>query len=195
MKTAVLDACILFKGGLTNFLLWQAQGKVFEPVWSPIIMQEWSGNLLAKMPTMTPENVAWRVRQMERAFPFASVEPDEYLDEALSLCATERERKDAHVVATAAASGATVIVTENDRDFPAAARDRWGVEVLSPRSFAHGLAGDGIEKFARAAEAHRSSMRNPPYEGQDYLHFLAVTVGLPEASATLRASQGRIVPR
>jgi hypothetical protein len=37
METAVLDACVLFQGKLTNLLLWLAEQGAFDPVWSDTI--------------------------------------------------------------------------------------------------------------------------------------------------------------
>ncbi len=41
METAVLDACVLFRGGVRDFLLWVAEARAFSPVWLDAIHEEW----------------------------------------------------------------------------------------------------------------------------------------------------------
>lgn len=49
MPVAVLDACVLFQGRLTNLLLHLAEAKAFEPIWSDDIHAEWMRNLHSSM--------------------------------------------------------------------------------------------------------------------------------------------------
>ncbi len=118
METAVLDACILFQGKLTNLLLHLAEGGAFDPVWSPAIHDEWTRNLLRVMDIPT-DKLAYRRRMMDEAFPAADCLPSPSLVASVeALCWTETQRKDAHVIATTVAAQASVIVTENSADFP-----------------------------------------------------------------------------
>jgi hypothetical protein len=40
VETAVLDACVLFRGGVRDFLLWIAEAGAFSPAWSDAIHDE-----------------------------------------------------------------------------------------------------------------------------------------------------------
>jgi hypothetical protein len=75
METAVLDACVLFRGGVQDFLLWVAEAGVFSPVWSTTIHEEWIKSRRAKFgdPLSRLEHAR---RQMEQAFPGANFDPD-----------------------------------------------------------------------------------------------------------------------
>jgi|HubBroStandDraft_6_1064221.scaffolds.fasta_scaffold660584_3 hypothetical protein len=48
MDIAVLDASVLFRGGVRDFLLWLAEAGAFSPVWSNMIHEEWMRNRRAK---------------------------------------------------------------------------------------------------------------------------------------------------
>ena len=69
---AILDACVLFQGGLTNLLLHLAAADAFEPLWSDAIHAEWTRNLHARL-GIPAGKVEYRRGQMERAFPAANV--------------------------------------------------------------------------------------------------------------------------
>lgn len=55
MIIATLDACVLYKGLLTNLLLWIAAQGAFDPAWSAEIHDEWSRNLADHLPPDKPE--------------------------------------------------------------------------------------------------------------------------------------------
>jgi hypothetical protein len=71
------------------------------------------------------------VRAMNRAFPFAEVEPGAEHWRMLEDVALPDE-DDRHVLAAAIAAEATVLCTSNAKDFPAEAVELIGVEVLTP---------------------------------------------------------------
>lgn len=75
MDTAVLDACVLFRGGVRDFLLWIAEAGAFSPAWSDSIHEEWMRNRRDKFgDPMSRLNYARE--EMEKAFPGASFDPD-----------------------------------------------------------------------------------------------------------------------
>jgi hypothetical protein len=41
VDAAVLDVCVLFRGGVRDFLLWVAEAEAFSPAWSDSIHGEW----------------------------------------------------------------------------------------------------------------------------------------------------------
>lgn len=119
METAVLDACVLFRNGVRDFLLWVAEAGTFSPVWSNVIHEEWMRSRQTKFGDPVEALVRARA-EMERAFPGANFDPDPAALKTVSL----PDIADVHVVATAIAAGAKTIITYNELHFPN--------EVLAP---------------------------------------------------------------
>ena len=67
---------------------------------------------------------------MNRAFPYAEVEPDEEHWRALREVSLPDE-DDRHVLAASLAAEATVLCTSNTKDFPAHVVEALGFEVLT----------------------------------------------------------------
>jgi hypothetical protein len=59
MKTVVLDACVLLRGPVTDFLLNLADQGLFEPIWSSELHEEWGRNL-ARIRNLPIEKIAYR---------------------------------------------------------------------------------------------------------------------------------------
>lgn len=137
---AVLDANVLYPIVLTDTLLRLAEVGLFEPRWSAAINDEWTRNLLADRPDLTPERVARRRRAMEAAFPRAMVTGHEPLIGGLDL----PDPDDRHVLAAAIHGGAAEIVTFNLRDFPPDRLAPVGRTATHPDEF--------ITRLARRAE-------------------------------------------
>jgi hypothetical protein len=72
VPVAVLDACVLFQGRVTNLLLHLAEAKAFEPIWSADIHAEWMLNLHSSMGIPIDKN-EYRRGEMESAFPAPNV--------------------------------------------------------------------------------------------------------------------------
>lgn len=68
---------------------------------------------------------------MNRAFPFAEVEPGEEHLRMLAEVALPDE-DDRHVLAAALAAEATVLCTSNTRDFPDSVVKAFGIDVATP---------------------------------------------------------------
>jgi hypothetical protein len=75
VDTAVLDACVLFRGGVRDFLLWVAEAGAFSPAWSDTIHKEWMSSRRDKFgDPMSRLNYARE--EMEKTFPGANFDPD-----------------------------------------------------------------------------------------------------------------------
>ena len=118
---AVLDACVLFRGRLTDFLLRLAEAGLFDPAWSAAIEAEWM-RALQRRRGIPPAVLATRQAAWPRPFPPPPAIPTlARLNAVRALCRSEAQRKDAHVVATALAAEARWIVTDNTGRLPAPA--------------------------------------------------------------------------
>jgi predicted nucleic acid-binding protein len=192
METAVLDACVLFKGNLTNLLLWLAESGAFAPVWSTEIRDEWMRSLEAsgKLP---PDKIAYRAAEMENAFPGASlVAPESLRAEVLALCRTEAQRHDAHVIATAIAAEATIIVTDNVQDFADEILDRYDMRAMTPDAFCRELYRTRRDEFLAGVRAHRESMRRPLTPDEYVAALTDARFALPKTAALLDAHRSTL---
>lgn len=123
---AVLDACVLYPTVLREILLGTAQAGLLEPVWSTRILGEWTRAAARLGPDQA------RIAGVEAAlladrWPGAAVEAAGGA-EGLDL----PDPADRHVVETALAAGAPVILTLNLRDFPRPALAAAGLEARHP---------------------------------------------------------------
>jgi predicted nucleic acid-binding protein len=129
MFPAFLDTNVLYSAVLTDTLLRIADERVYEPRWSPDVLAELERNLSSKT-SMSSQQVAHRLEQMGRAFPYASVTGYEGLIDGL-MC----DPKDRHVLAATIRGGCQVLVTFNTRDFPDDSVAEHGIAVVHPEDF------------------------------------------------------------
>lgn len=120
-QIAVLDANILYSVAAADPLIYAAEYHAFVPVWSERIEQEYTASLIAN--GKNPASVERRRFNMNAALPASRLTlaaMQSFMDEARIICAQAKHHDpdDAHVIAAALASGATVLVTANRRDFP-----------------------------------------------------------------------------
>ena len=193
VPVATLDACILFQGRLTNLLLHLAEAKAFEPIWSDDIHAEWMMNLHASM-GIPRDRIAYRRHEMERAFPVANIPATPTLVAAVRrLSRTAAQRKDAHVVATAVAARATVIITHNIRDFAPQVLSCYGLSKVRPDPCCVDLLASHQDQVVAGLRAHRASLRRTPMSPARYIDHLADDkLGLPGLAIALGSRLGSI---
>jgi len=186
VEIAVLDACVLFRGGVRDFLLWVAEAGAFCPAWSDIIHEEWMRNRRTKFGD-PQSRLDWARLQMEQAFPGANFEPDPLTLTTLSLPDVD----DVHIVATAMAAHAQTIITYNIAHFPSADLTPIGLRAEEPDVFCSHLFSKARPEIVEGARLHRRSLKTPTYDAATYLEHLA-SQGLQRASGLLRESQDLI---
>lgn len=127
----VLDASVLVPALVRDTLLSLAEAGLFRPLWSGAILSECEravARLLVDRGHADARERARRARSaMERAFPEAMVEGFEPLIPRLRL----PDGNDRHVVAVALRAHASMIVTDNRRDFRADVLATFDLEVRS----------------------------------------------------------------
>lgn len=126
--TAVYDACVLYPAPLRDFLMWLALSGRFRARWSAQIHDEWKRNLIKNRPDITAEQLDRTADLMDLAIPDGRVTGHEVLIEGLTL----PDSGDRHVLAAAIRCHASVIVTFNERDFPADVLGAFGLEAQHP---------------------------------------------------------------
>lgn len=166
--TAVFDACVLYPAPLRDFLMWLGLSGRFRARWSRDIHEEWKRNLLLNRPDLTRAQVERTSDLMDRAIPDGLV--DRY--EALIAGLTLPDPDDRHVLAAAIRCGASVIVTFNQRDFPADVLVSYGVESQHPDEFAENLFDLDAAAVIAAAQRQRAQLKNPAIEVDRYLEIL-----------------------
>lgn len=129
---AVLDSCVLVPMALCDLLLRLAEEPaLYLPQWSEEILAE-VGRSLRRDLGRTPEQIAWRLAQMRRAFPEAMVD---YPKELLQAAECIPDPDDRHVLAAAICCHADVIVTQNVKHFPADCLSKFKVTCETPDEF------------------------------------------------------------
>jgi hypothetical protein len=179
----VLDACMLFRGGVRDFLLWVAEAGAFSPAWSDAIHDEWMRNRCAKFGDQ-PSRLDYTRLQMERAFPGANFSPSGLPSNTIRL----PDPDDVHVVSTAMTAGAKVIVTHNIGHFPVVALAPLGLRAESPDAFCSRLFSVDPAPVVEGARLHRRSLKRPTCEAEIYLDHLA-SQDLRSVSDLLRGHQ------
>jgi hypothetical protein len=163
--TAVYDACVLFPAPLRDFLMWLALSGRFRARWSAHIHAEWKVSLLKKRADLRADLLDRTSALMDEAVPDGLVTGYEHLIEGLRL----PDPGDRHVLAAAIRCGASVIVTFNERDFPAEAVLPYGMEAQHPDIFIDNLFDLDPAAVVGAAQRHRRSLRSPPFDRDRYL--------------------------
>ena len=164
----VLDACVLYPARLRDLLMHLGIAGLYQPKWSAEIHREWCRNLLMNRPDITQAALTRTVELMERALPDARVVGVETLIEGLTL----PDENDRHVLAVALRAKAEVIVTLNQKDFPASALQKFNIEALHPDDFITDLLDLSPGIALEAVRRQRQSLRHPPLSTDDFLDML-----------------------
>lgn len=163
---AVYDACVLYPFQLRNLLVQCAADRLVDARWSNEIHDEWIRSLLARETKLTRARLEATRDLMERVLPQARVTGYEARIPTITL----PDPDDRHVVAAAAEAGASVIVTWNIRDFPAAELRKHGLRKLTPDGFLTELYNARPDAVAASVESARrnlnlSQVSRPAYLG------------------------------
>jgi predicted nucleic acid-binding protein len=165
--SAVLDANVLYPFLIRDVLLSFADAGLYRPLWTDRINHEWSSNLIERFPEKEAQIKA-TIQVMNGAFPEALVRQHEDLIEALQLPDTD----DRHVLAAAIHGGASVIVTENLKDFPLTILERYGVDALTADEFVLHVLETGPVEAVTALKRMRLRCANPPHDPKQLLQAM-----------------------
>lgn len=169
--SAVLDACVLYRGLLTDVMLNLADAGLFEPIWSLLIRDEWKRNLASRLPQQAIDS---RATAMDAAYPKALVPLDaRLLLEVEAKCSAPRYVKDAHVTATAVTAQVSFIVTTNISDFPKKVLDDYGLMKIRPDTFCLHLLDGDEPRFLDGIRSHRLSLKRTRPTPAEYLAEIA----------------------
>ena len=165
---AVLDANLLIPRAIRDLLLSLADCKVFRPVWQQSILDELERNYPKVAVSHrgadrgeAVKEVAQVLANMARAFPDACAATDVWIPLVEEMTCDENDR---HVLAVAVAAGATHVVTENTKDFPAASVPA-GIQVIRVDVFLCERYSRPTMKVADLAERFASGEGAPRFGG------------------------------
>jgi len=121
--TVLIDACSLVPALQRDILLHLAEAELFRARWSDKVLEEAQFTLQRKILPRYNYNAddakakaARTIEYIKTAFPESTV--DDY-ESQIPLAAGFPDEKDAHIIAAAVKTRASMIVTENLKDFPA----------------------------------------------------------------------------
>jgi len=163
--SAFLDASALYPALLRNILMRLALRDLFRPSWSEHVQNEWTRAVLRDRPSLQPARIERTRRLMDENINDAIVRGYEHLIETITL----PDADDRHVLAATIHCGASIIVTANLRDFPAAALAPFGVEACHPDAFILGLIESSPREAVAALRELRLDLRNPQLTAADLL--------------------------
>lgn len=169
------DANVLYPNTLRDILIRLAQVGLAHARWTDRILDEMVRAVGRTRLDIEPAKIA-RLRD-------CLVEGYEPLIDGLKL----PDEDDRHVLATAIACRADVIVTFNLSDFPEDTLAQWGIEAWSPDDFLLDLIDLDPKRVWGCLQRIADSRRNPPETIDDVLAQLERS-GLIEATDALRAA-------
>ena len=154
---AVLDTCVIYPTVMREMLLGAAKLGHFTPVWSARILEEWARAARKLGPTGEAQARA-EIALAQTNWPKAEFPAATNVEQRLWL----PDSADIHVLATAVASSADVIITVNAKDFPRNILSEEGLDRRDPDGLLHSFwqsDPDGMSDTANRvlAEANRLS--------------------------------------
>lgn len=152
----VLDANVLYPQWLRDVMLTLAAMGYYDPVWSQQIIEEMRRNVLRNHPDIDPQHFDdSTIAALRRAFPDAWVEVSDEL-----VAEMNNTPEDRHVLATAVAAGAQMVVTANTAHFRSGRFvDSGEIAVLDPTAFLVGVLEEHEELMAAVLEHLASNRR------------------------------------
>lgn len=163
----LLDACVLFPTVMRETLLSVAAQGLFQPCWSPRIMEEWAR--AARKIGPEGETIArGEIALLGAHWPGVSFEPGQADLMRLWL----PDENDVHVLAAAIAASADLILTLNAKDFPRAILREEGLKRAAPDEFLMSLYMQRPDAVAEAVEGVRHRAETLSGEVQEVRRLL-----------------------
>jgi hypothetical protein len=143
---------------IRDLLLWFAYHDLYTPKWSKHIFDEWLDVMIRK--GVPKEEAIKRADRVNNAFPDALVENYEPLIDTLKL----PDDKDKHVLAAAIKTNASLIVTNNLKDFPKDYLSSFGLSAKCADDFFTDIIDLNHETSIKAFRDLVLIKKNPPLD-------------------------------
>ncbi|MDP9068417.1 MAG: PIN domain-containing protein [Actinomycetota bacterium] len=165
---ATFDANVLYPISLCDLFITTLESGLYRAHWSTEILAEVGRTYQRNFPEKDLSLIQRRIDLMNVAEPAALIDPPRELIDAMT-----NDPKDRHVLATAVAVGADVLVTFNLDDFPEDSCSPYGVEPQHPDEFVEHLVDLDPTAIWRSLEKMAGRRRNPPATPEDVRSYLA----------------------
>jgi len=179
-SVVIFDACILYPFHLRNIVVQVAVDRLVDARWTDEIHDEWIRNLVANRPAIPIERLQITRRLMNDALPGAMVVG--YQRHILAV--TLPDPDDRHVVAAGIASGATIVLTWNLRDFPAREMKKHGLRTQTPDAFLVELCDHAPDLILASLANARRNLSKTRVSASDFINILK-NQGLIQLSARI----------
>lgn len=168
--TAFIDACSLVGALQRNLLLTLAEAEFYRVRWSAEVMNETRAAIETICVKQGLQDAADRARRSCEAMSlaFEDAEIDDY-DAFRSVAAAIPDPKDVQVLAAALKIEASVIVTENLRDFPSSVLGALNIEARSADMFIADTIALDEGRAVAAIRRMRERLRRPEMTAGDLL--------------------------
>lgn len=130
LMRVVLDACVLFPVSVRKILLGVAEKRLFTPLWSEKILDEWQF-AAAKSDKKLFDQTKVEILLLKSYWEESLIPKNEAVENQLIL----PDMNDRHVLATAITGKAEILLTNNLRDFPSRVLGKYGIIPRSPDNF------------------------------------------------------------
>jgi hypothetical protein len=167
-RIVLFDACVLYPAPLRDLLMRLALRDLFQARWTDQIHDEWTRNVLADRPDITPASLTRCRRLMDEHVPDCLIIGYEPLIPTLPL----PDPDDRHVLAAAIHGGAGFIITFNLGDFPASVLEQYNIEAVHPDEFVVRLWDESPSAMLEAVRRQRAGLKRPPKTAAEYLATL-----------------------
>lgn len=157
----LIDACVLYPTVMREVVLGVAAEGLFQPLWSPRILEEWA-RAAARLGPGQETLARGEIAALEARWPKASVTPRDGDLARLWL----PDENDVHVLAAAIAGSADILLTLNTSDFPRHTLTEEGIARDVPDLFLRRLYGtnpDAVRKVAEAVRAEAERLSGEPW--------------------------------
>ena len=179
----LIDANVLFPTVMREVVLGVARQGLFEPRWSPRILEEWA-RAAARLGPDAEAQARGEISQLDAAWPKASVRHPPELEARLWL----PDPGDIHVLAAAIHGSCDIIMTVNAKDFPRNILAEDGLSRVDPDGFLQSCAQAHPGPVAEVADAVLAEARR--LSGDDWtLRALFKKARLPRLGKSLEALQ------
>ena len=144
----LLDACVLYPTVMREILLGVAQAGLFQPLWSERILEEWARAARKIGPEGEPI-ARGEIALLRSNWPRAEVPANPGLESRLWL----PDANDIHVLASAIAGSADILLTMNRADFPQNILSEEGITRRDPDGFLWQLASEHSDLVAEVVKS------------------------------------------